>query len=85
MSDVPAQLHPRRAVLVGSAEHPKWLVFDCPCARRHRVLVPLNRHAWPAWKILAEAPLSLTPSVDERHGTYRCHYVIRRGRVHWVR
>ena len=85
MTDVAVRLRRCRAVLVGTAENPKWLVFDCPCAQPHRVMVPLNRRTWPAWPVLAAVPLSLTPSVDERRGNKRCHYVIRSGRVHWVR
>lgn len=82
--DVPELLPRRRAVLVGSAARPKWLVFDCPCGAGHRVMVTLDPDSWPRWHVDKLNPLTLRPSVDETHPVGHCHYVIHGGRIRWV-
>ncbi|MGW9205717.1 DUF6527 family protein [Embleya sp. NPDC055664] len=69
---------------MGSGTHRKWLVFDCPCREHHRVMINLDPDNWPAWSILNPAPLTVIPSIDERRGTTRCHYILREGRIVWV-
>ena len=71
-------------IVVGSANHPKWLVFDCPCRRGHRVMLNLDVGNTPRWRISQDVPLTLYPSVDERSSVGHCHYVVREGRVHWI-
>lgn len=85
MSEVPDVVPARRAVLVGTPGTPKWLVFDCPCRGRHRVALPLDQRARPHWTLAKASPMTLWPSVDEHRGAKRCHYVIKDGRVRWVR
>ncbi|MET8631769.1 DUF6527 family protein [Streptomyces sp. NPDC004680] len=82
--DVPDRLRRKQAVLVGTATNTKWLVFDCPCSQKHRVVLNLNPGRRPAWTVAKPAPLTLTPSVDETLPESRCHYIIRNGRIHWV-
>ncbi|MFD0309125.1 DUF6527 family protein [Streptomyces sp. NPDC127119] len=62
----------------------KWLIFDCPCRERHRVMINLDSGNRPAWTVLTLSPLTLAPSVDEVRGTTRCHYFIRNGRIQWT-
>lgn len=82
--DVPAELRRRTAVLVAKGDVEQWLIFDCPCGARHRVMLNLDPTSRPAWRIIDRQRLTLRPSVDEvtEHG--RCHYFINKGKVIWV-
>lgn len=82
--EIPEQLPPKCAILVGTADYPKWLAFDCPCKQGHRIMVPLDRNKNPHWTLQNAQRLTLTPSVDAWRGTVRCHYILNDGRVHWV-
>lgn len=84
VGDVPIRIGNRHAVVVGSSTRRKWLVFDCPCARGHRVVLNLDSNHYPRWQITAEYPLTVRPSVDEVSRFGRCHYILRDGRVSWV-
>jgi hypothetical protein len=81
---IPESLGFEEAVLVKSAYGAKWLAFDCPCGRGHRVMLNLDRSRRPRWDVSAEVPLSLWPSVDMDANGRRCHYVIHHGHVTWV-
>lgn len=84
--EVPDDIPRNGAVLVGSVEHPKWLALDCPCRSGHRIMVSLDSGHWPHWTLVgASTTLTLWPSIDYHGPSRRCHYFIRRGRVHWVR
>jgi hypothetical protein len=82
--DVPAELGKRTAVLVAKGDVERWLIFDCPCPARHRVMLNLDPASRPTWRIVDRQRLTLRPSVDEvtEHG--RCHYFINKGKVIWV-
>ncbi|GAA3797052.1 DUF6527 family protein [Streptomyces phyllanthi] len=82
--DTPEHLRRKQAIIVGTATSPKWLVFDCPCRQRHRVMVNLNPDRRPRWTVVKSSPLTLTPSVDETLPGSRCHYIIRNGHLHWA-
>jgi hypothetical protein len=82
---VPDDIPSNGAVLIRSSGSLKWLAFDCPCGRGHRVMLNLDSSRWPCWQVEAEAPLTLWPSVDVVVNSRRCHYVIFRGRIEWVR
>jgi hypothetical protein len=82
---VPNEIPPNGAVLIRSGSALKWLAFDCPCGRGHRVMLNLDSSCWPCWQVEAEAPLTLWPSVDVVINSRRCHYVIFHGRIEWVR
>jgi hypothetical protein len=82
--EVPAQLPRRAAILAGSSRDPQWLVFDCPCAEKHRVMLNLNRRRYPQWTLEQRDPLTIRPSVDDHHGHRHCHYVIRNGKIRWI-
>jgi Family of unknown function (DUF6527) len=81
--DVPESIPRRQLVVVGSEELPKWAIFECPCGRGHRLEVNLSPQVRPFWRITfnTHGP-SLKPSVDSV-GSYRCHFWLRDGRVHW--
>lgn len=83
--EIPARLPARAAVVVGSLARPKWIAFDCPCGRGHRIMVSLDSAHRPHWTIAPKGRrLTLSPSVDAHAGGKRCHYFIRLGRVEWV-
>ena len=84
VNDVPERLRRRTAVLIGTADRPKWLVFACPCRVRHRVVLNLVPANYPAWTVHSHRPLTVTPSIDEHGPDRRCHYVINAGRIRWV-
>ena len=81
---VPGSIPKHGAIRVGPALTPKWLVFDCPCDKEHRVMLNLDRRRRPAWQIHEAVPLAVWPSVDAVVGRRRCHYVIDRGHVFWT-
>jgi hypothetical protein len=83
--EVPSEIRRRRAIVVGARAPGKWLVFDCPCAERHRVMLNLDPSRTPHWTIGTAEPLTVFPSVDAPNEAGRCHYFIRRGRIEWVR
>lgn len=84
VGDTPETIPHRHAIVVGPANHPKWLVFDCPCRRGHRVMLNLDVGHTPRWRTSNDVPLTLHPSVDERSPVGHCHYVVREGRVRWI-
>lgn len=88
MDEVPLNIRPRRAYLVGTLPRPKWLVFDCACGGGHRILLNLDPARHPFWTLrlskIARA-LSLHPSVDYHDDRRTCHYIVSNGRIKWVR
>ena len=87
IDDVPLRIRRRRAYLVATATHHKWLVFDCPCGAGHRIVLNLDRVRRPVWtvRLSRRGVLSLRPSVDYRDDRRACHYVLSNGNVEWVR
>lgn len=83
--EVPARIPRNAAVMVGDASFPKWLVFDCPCRKGHRIMLNADRNRSPAWRIAPDAKghLTVAPSIDFVGNDFRCHYFIRRGRIEW--
>jgi hypothetical protein len=82
--EIPSYIPKKRAILVGSKKHPKWLVFDCACGTGHRIMLNLDVGRRPTWRILKTDPLSLLPSVDFRNNQMRCHYFVRGGKIEWI-
>jgi hypothetical protein len=83
--DVPGRLPRNGGVIVESMGKRKWLVFDCPCRKGHRILLNIFADkAGPHWRIVSDASLTVSPSVDVAHGDQRCHYFIRRGKIIWA-
>lgn len=84
--EVPSRLPRRTAVAVSrDGERPDWVAFDCPCARRHRVLLNMSPSRRPTWRLSDLHPMTILPSVDIVDAAGRCHYFIRDGRVSWAR
>lgn len=83
--EVPDELPRRGAALVGEPGVPKWLVFDCPCRERHRVMLNLDLALSPHWFVSGGERLTISPSVDAPSAHGRCHYFVRDGRVKWVK
>jgi hypothetical protein len=84
-NDVPRRMPRRGAVLVGPRSAPKWLVFDCPCGRGHRIMLNTHHGGYPRWRTTVDGPLTISPSVDFANAEFRCHFFIVGGRVRWVK
>lgn len=82
---VPDRLPRRGTVVVGEPGRETWIAFDCPCADGHRLIVNLDARRKPAWALTIKPALSLRPSIDDRAGARRCHFVLRNGTVQWVK
>lgn len=82
---IPDRLPRRGVVVVGAKGRETWAVFDCPCAADHRLLVNLDSRRRPAWVMTTRPAVSLRPSIDDRAGDRRCHFVLREGAIQWVK
>ena len=82
--EIPQRLPRNAAVFVGSPASPKWIAFDCPCHRGHRIMLNLDGSRFPKWKLSSDSRLTLFPSIDVIYRGRRCHYFIQAGRVRWV-
>src|SRR6266702_7447910 len=82
---IPQRLPRHGAALAGPPGAPKWLALDCPCGRGHRIMVNLDRHRRPMWRLVKSRPLTVRPSIDIIHAAHRCHFVITSGAIQWVR
>lgn len=80
---IPTKLSARTIVLVGTDTQLKWIAFDCPCGSGRVLLNASNRR--PRWSVQTREPATIMPSIDIRHEGHRCHYLVRRGRIRWVR
>lgn len=83
--EVPDSLPPKGAVLVGLTAQPTWVAFDCPCSDSHRLMVNLDSHRRPFWRIDSVRPLTIRPSIDDVTANRRCHFFIRGGKIIWAR
>jgi Family of unknown function (DUF6527) len=85
LPDVPERLDRHTLAVCGVGETPKWAAFECPCGRGHRIVVSLQKAHRPHWTFSdSGGKPNLHPSVDS-HGDFRCHFVLRDGRVTWAR
>lgn len=82
--DIPQQLPRNGVVLVGPRTRPKWIAFDCPCRRGHRIMLNTDKTRFPYWSVNTKGALTIYPSIDYRTSKQRCHYFIRHGRIRWV-
>lgn len=83
--EVPERLPPGVVVVVGTSRRPKWIVFECPCARGHRVWLNSQPSHSPHWMAGgAGRQLTIWPSVWVG-APWGCHFWVRRGRVIWTR
>ena len=46
-------------------------------------MLNLDRRRVPAWSMISERPLTLSPSVDDC-AIGRCHFFIRKGKIKWA-
>lgn len=85
--EIPDRLPRRGAVLVGAPGRFKWVSFDCPCRRKHRVLLNTDRARRPFWavEVSDRGRLSISPSIDQLDGGRRCHYFVRDGKTLWTK
>jgi hypothetical protein len=84
--EVPERLPRNGVVLVGAWSQRKWIVFDCPCRKGHRIMLNADRVRRPHWSITTQGRLTVLPSIDYvEPRVRRCHYFIRKGRIKWVK
>jgi len=83
--EIPPLLPEYGAAVVRSAGRAKWLAFDCPCGKGHRIMLNLDPSRRPVWRLVNDSPLTVSPSVDDQGLGRSCHFFIERGRVLWVR
>jgi len=85
--EIPDELPRNGAVIVVSGGLTKWIGFDCPCRRGHRILLNTDPGRRPAWTVRTSAMgfLSIAPSIDFHGGDRRCHYFVRKGRIIWAK
>lgn len=81
--EIPDVLPRYGAVVVGDRKLAKWVAFDCPCRRGHRIMLPLDPRQRTHWKLGVARRLTVSPSVDAHDGGHRCHYFMRDGRARW--
>jgi hypothetical protein len=81
---VPDRLPRKGLVVVENHKGRAWVAFDCPCERRHRVLLPLDKHHRPHWRLDVGRFASLYPSVDSHEKGIRCHFWLTHGRIRWA-
>ena len=81
---IPEKLPANGVVIVGTRSRPKWIAFDCPCRRGHRILLNADRARAPSWRISVRGRVSITPSVDADFEGMRCHYFVAKGKTMWV-
>lgn len=63
VSDVPDKIG-NDVYVVGMEEAYKWVIFECPCSKGHRLDVNLMKSQSPRWRaIFSKGKLSLSPSV----------------------
>jgi hypothetical protein len=83
MADVPERIE-KTIYVVGST--PKWVIFDCPCNKDHRLKVPLMKSVSPHWRLTChKGTISLWPSVSVADGPCESHFWLRENRVERAR
>lgn len=76
---------PRRGIaVVDGGRGPSWIAFDCPCRRRHRLLISLSEHIRPCWRLTGRRRPSLHPSIDVVEDGVRCHFWLTDGTIKWA-
>ena len=83
--EIPDRLPYNAAALVADQGRVKWIVFDCPCRTGHRIMLNADPGRRPRWALQHVSPLTVSPSIDSHVKGRRCHYLIRNGRVEWVK
>lgn len=82
--EVPDRIPTRGVILVGPPARPTWAALDCPCGRGHRLMLNLDSARWPTWRLISLRPLSIHPSIDDVTPDRRCHFILRKGIIHWA-
>jgi len=82
--EIPDRLPRRGLVVVQAEDTPTWVAFDCPCDRRHRLLMPLGVGPGHRWRLTDNRYPSLKPSVDSFDAGRRCHFFLTEGRIQWA-
>src|SRR5450756_1039492 len=82
---IPDRLPRRGLAVVEDSTGPSWVAFDCPCSRRHRLLIRLGATHHPHWLLDTSQHASLMPSVDSHDGGHRCHFWLTKGKIRWAR
>ena len=72
--------------VVGSLEHPKWVVLRCPCGQGHQIDVPLMKSVRPHWRLRLDpyGRASLYPSISVPDDPCSSHFWLRSNAVEWA-
>ena len=83
--EVPEELQKSTVYVVGSADHPQYAFFSCPCGCGRRVDLNLNPDTRPCWQITwhLTGTISFAPSIWRKDGC-RSHFFFKRNRLYWV-
>jgi hypothetical protein len=83
--EIPERIPKHGVVLVGTMARPKWIALECPCDLGHRIMLNTDASRRPYWSIGSFAPITVSPSIDDVTPTRRCHFLLKQGRICWVR
>jgi len=74
LPDVPAQIG-NDIYIIGSPHAAKWVVFNCPCSKGHRLTVNLMKSNHPRWILrLSGKKASLSPSIVVTDHPCKSHF-----------
>jgi len=82
LPDVPAQIG-NDIYIVGSSKAAKWVVFNCPCLKSHKLTVNLMKSNYPRWTLrLSGKKVSLSPSIVVTDHPCKSHFWLKSNQVY---
>lgn len=71
-------------VIVGNANYKKWVCFRCPSNCGELILLSLNQHQHPSWRVTCDwlSRPTLNPSIRQLNDC-KCHFWIKQGQTYW--
>jgi len=83
-SDVPDEVGDD-IYIVGFKKKAKWVIFDCPCSKGHKLTVNLMESHYPYWKLkFYRNQVSLSPSIRVSDHACRSHFWLQSNRAYLV-
>jgi hypothetical protein len=82
LPEVPAEVG-NDIYIIESFNTAKWVVFNCPCSRGHKLTVNLMKSSYPRWTLrLSGNKVSLSPSVVVTDHPCRSHFWLKSNHVY---
>jgi len=82
LPDVPIHVG-NEIYIVGSSERAKWVVFDCPCLKGHKLTVNLMKSRYPHWSLkLSGGKVSLSPSIVVTDHPCKSHFWLKSNQIY---